>query len=242
MVVSVRADTNADALGRKLSNAVANQIPFATALALTKTAQDIRAAERTEMQRVFDRPTPFTLNAFEVIAARKDSLVAEVRYKEGHPYARRHFLRVQAEGGGRPLAAWERHLRDSGALMGLGLSPAAIIPARGARRDAYGNWSAGERNRVLSALQAQRDSLSNTTDNSRRRNPRRADYYVGRRGRTFGVFRQQGDDDDLILLFVDKVPVYPARFDFDGVARRTWATVYEGNFEAAMDRALASAR
>ena len=40
-----------------------NAPPFVTAYALTQTAKDIQAAERSSMQGVFERPTEFTLNA-----------------------------------------------------------------------------------------------------------------------------------------------------------------------------------
>ena len=40
--------------------------PLAVAKALTFTAQDVQKAERDEMQRVFDRPTPFTLTSGDV--------------------------------------------------------------------------------------------------------------------------------------------------------------------------------
>lgn len=236
---ALTASSNADALGRKISNAIARQLPFATATALTSTARAVREAEVAEMRRVFDRPTPFTLNALQVVPARKDALVAEVRYKDQQPYTGKHFLGVQADGGARPMKGFERLMQA--ADIGAGAFE-AIIPARTAAMDGYGNWSVGERQRVLSALQAQRDYAQNTTDRSRRRNPRRAEYYVGTRGGVTGVFKRQGEDDTLILVFLRRKPVYQARFDFDGVAARTFAQVYDPLFTAAMERALATAR
>ncbi len=237
--MKISATTTADALGRRLSNALARQLPFATANALTRTAHKVMDAEKVEIARVFDRPTPFTLNAFMVVPARKDTLVAEVRYKDAPGYARKHFLEVQESGGLRGMTGTEKLLKA--ADIGAG-DFAAILPARTASKDAYGNWSGGERQRVLSALQAQRDYAQNTTDRSRARNSRRADYYVGRRGGTVGVFKRQGEDDTLILVLLKSPPVYQARFDFYGVANKTWAAVYEAEFEVAVQQALATAR
>lgn len=239
--MKISATTNAADLERRLNNAFARQLPFATALGLTRTAIKIREAEKAEMQRVFDRPTRFTLNAFEVIPATKETQVAEVRYKGTPPYGGRHFLEPQVEGGPRRMKGMERRLKFAVPEFG---AFSAAIPARKAQRDAYGNWSAGERNRVLSALQAQGDAAANTTDRSMRRNRGRAQYFLGTVGRATGVFRRQPGTDQmhLVLLFVRKRPSYTARFDFDGVGIKTFNAVYPAEFEAAMERALATAR
>ncbi|MBC2676904.1 hypothetical protein [Pseudomonas baltica] len=54
------------------------QIPFATALALTETAKLIKSSIEDEMRAVFDRPTPFTMNALRLIPATKQKLEARV--------------------------------------------------------------------------------------------------------------------------------------------------------------------
>lgn len=238
--------SNAHVLGDRLSNIIARQIPFATSRALTNTAHMIREGEQTEMRRVFDRPTPFVLNAFQVIPARKDKLVAEVRFKDAPAYMRRHFLEPQVFGGGRGVKAFERllqaaHLTDSdGQPIG---NFVAAIPSRMAQKDKNGNWSPGERNRVLSALQAQRDTLTNTTAASRRRNPRRAEYFIRpRAGGGATVFRKTGDSIDPVLLLTPKAPQYTRRLDFYGVANRIFAGVYEAEFQAALRQALATAK
>jgi len=54
----------------------------ATAIALTRTAWKVRAAEMEEMPRVFDRPVPFTLNSVLVRQATRESLAAKVWLRE----------------------------------------------------------------------------------------------------------------------------------------------------------------
>lgn len=78
------------------------QIPFLTAYALTKTAQDIKDAEYKLIGQVFDRPTRFTLNSLFVRPATKSNLVASVEFKEGFgsvPAWR--YLGPHVDGGGR---------------------------------------------------------------------------------------------------------------------------------------------
>jgi len=234
----ISVDTNAVEVERRLNNLMARQIPFATSLALTATAHQIREAQKVEMRAVFDRPTPFTMNAFQVVPARKDNLFAEVRYKDSiGQRSPGHYLETQVQGGGRPMKAYEARIGSRGSH-----SFAAVIPTRKAKLDRYGNWSAGERQRVLSALQVQSDFLSNETAASRKRNPKRATYYIGTRGNMAGVFRNQNGQDALILIFAKSAPSYTKRFDFHGVGKMAFNLNWQANFDVAMERALATAR
>ncbi len=66
---------------RDLSNqlqSLKKQIPYATARALTSVARQIQEAEKAQMKKVLQNPTPFTVNSVGSIAARKDNLVAKV--------------------------------------------------------------------------------------------------------------------------------------------------------------------
>ncbi|QBI77096.1 hypothetical protein [Pseudomonas phage vB_Pae_CF3a] len=58
------------------------QIPYATATALTRTAQGLMDRLRDEMRVVFDRPTPYTLNSLRMVPARKDRLEARCFVKD----------------------------------------------------------------------------------------------------------------------------------------------------------------
>ena len=60
----------ADVMAR-LEAVSTSQLPFAMSRALNDTAEDVRKAEIAKMQSVFDRPTPYTLNAFQIRPSNK---------------------------------------------------------------------------------------------------------------------------------------------------------------------------
>ena len=178
--------------------------------ALNDMAADIRHDVTDRMKVVFDRPTRWTLNAFEVVRAKPMTLEAEVRQRGGS--ASRHYLRVEEEGGPRPQTGFEMLLSRSLAYEGVIQS---IIPGDNARLDAYGNWSQGEKNRVLSDLKAQRDATANSTAASRRRHRRRARYFVPRRGLSAGIYKREANGNiGIVAVISTKVPVYQQRLGF----------------------------
>lgn len=81
-MIDVSVRSNLKAAQSSLSALAQRQIPFATASALTALAKRVAAEERKALSRVFDRPTPFTLNAIGVRAARKTNLQATVFMKD----------------------------------------------------------------------------------------------------------------------------------------------------------------
>ena len=119
------------------------QLPMATAWALNDTAKEVLEHIQTGMETVFDDPTPFTKNAFHVWRAKKTNLVATVQ--ERPSVGDRHYLKVQERGGRRPNTGLERMLSSSLAYDGV---LAAVVPAKGAKRNRFGNWAPGERNQA----------------------------------------------------------------------------------------------
>lgn len=73
------------------------QVQYATAVALTRTAAVLKRELPAELDRVFDRPTPFTKRGIFLKAARKDDLTAEVGFMD----VQARYLRLQVEGGTR---------------------------------------------------------------------------------------------------------------------------------------------
>lgn len=155
MQIDVRVDLK-DA-ERYLKGLRKDQVPFATAYALTQTAKDSQQRIADDMRRSFDRPKPFTLNGTFVSAATKSRLEATVKLKDG--YARGggenskrgtpdKYLRSQVQGGARRNTAFERMLIHNG-LMPPGYF---AIPTNLAPRDAFGNVPPGYYTRIMSQL------------------------------------------------------------------------------------------
>ena len=73
------------------------QIPFATANAINSVLFGIQKAEKAQMPKKLDNPTPYTMKAFKIKKAKKTQLVGEIfvmpqKYK---------YLKYAIEGGTR---------------------------------------------------------------------------------------------------------------------------------------------
>lgn len=216
-----------------LSRLSDRQVRIAGTWALNDTASDVLAHVQGRMRAVFDRPTPFALNAFKVKRARPDNLTAEVLERDSQ--GRRHFLKVQESGGVRGRTGLEGLLDARLAYEGI---ITAVTPAGGAKLNAYGNWDTGERNRVLSAVQAQRDTTTNTTKASRKRNRKRAGYFVpaAESRLSAGIWKREADGTiSKVLHFTRAMPAYDPRLGFfDGAAE-----VYQARLPEHLRRTIA---
>lgn len=220
-----------------------DQVPFATALALTRTAQDVKAAEVDEMRKVFDRPTPYALNSLFIKPATKSNLSAAVWVKDdvskGTPAEK--FILPEVEGGER------RHKHFELALIRAGLMPSDMYAVPGDRieLDRYGNISGPLIEQILSALGAAdtvSGHMSNRTMRSRKRRGPRPEYFVGRPGNgkgPLGIWQRVGRGARPIIIFV-KHPAYRPRFNFWAIAERVTEARFKPNFATAYNQAIAS--
>jgi hypothetical protein len=113
--ISVRADVRK--ISRALDGVARKQIPFATAQAINATAEKLRIAQRANMSKVLDEPTPFTLNAIAIKKATKSNPTAIVYVK--------------------PVAAAYLMPYETGGLNKL--NSAALLKPVGAKVNQYGN-------------------------------------------------------------------------------------------------------
>jgi hypothetical protein len=174
---TVRGDVSN--ITQHLSHLAKEQVPFATVLALTRTAKFAEAKVREEIPRVFDRPTPFTRRSTYVQPATKARRYAMVfiREQEKGRVAPIRYLQPQIYGGQRGRKSFEKRLIEAGRMPPSHYAVAAAA----AELDQYGNIKGGQITRMLSDLQAQFDETQNTTARSRARRlrsrRRRASFY-----------------------------------------------------------------
>ncbi|MGJ0507618.1 MAG: hypothetical protein ACR652_10895 [Methylocystis sp.] len=224
-------------------NRIQRQIPFGVALGLTRTAMATRVALREEMQRVFDRPTPYTLNSMQVTPAKKAALVAAVGFKQfaGKGTPAEKYLAPEIYGGPRNIKRFERALAATGRLPG-GM---ALAPASGVQLDAYGNVSRGTITSIISQLRASSDPMQNQTVRSRlRARGKRAEYFMlqsARGGLKPGVYARHGRS--VVPVFhIIKDPSYRPRFEFHRVAEAKVAAVAAEEIAKGIAQAIATAR
>jgi len=118
---------NIDKELRFLSDLALRQLPFASAMALNDTAEDVAEAEVENIEKSFDRPTPFTKKALYRVRASKRKLRAEVGVKR----VQAGYLDIHARGGTRKPKA------------------RAILVPNKARLNKYGNMPRGAVKRMM---------------------------------------------------------------------------------------------
>lgn len=233
---------NIAAVERELTALERKEVPFATALALTKTAQGVKLDLEAEMRRVFDRPTPFTMRGLYVQMATKNDLRAKVYFRtfaaKGTPAGK--YLQAQIFGGVRRQKGAERALARAG-LMG---NKGYFVPASGVKLNQYGNVPGSTIKAMLSdvsAGNAEQTIRKASAGRSKRR--RSARYFVPRPGSKLqpGIWVRKGKTIQPALLFVASASYQP-RFRFDEVARASAIRRFPREFDQAMTRALATSR
>lgn len=237
----------------------AKQVRFATAVALTKVAKIAQEDLRGEMMRVFDAPTPYTLNSLRTSPATPSKLVATVHLKDdvskgGTPAHK--YLDPEIEGGSR------RHKRFEVALERSAGKPGSLyaVPGIGAKKDRFGNLPAGEIRRILSYVRAAEQTLgfqANTSEKLRKRlakgskTKRPTGFFVAtpseKRTKHLkpGVYQWTqfafGRAIKPVIVF-NRTPAYKKRLPFAETVDKTIDREYGRQFAAALERAIATAR
>jgi hypothetical protein len=141
-----------DELLRGLNDLQKQQLPGALAKTLTELAFVAKNKVVVEMQTVFDRPTPFTLNSMNVVKATISEMRSKVTPKDPlRINPDQHYLNPQVEGGRRWFKKFEARLYK------IGILPAGYftVPSTaGAKIDDYGNMSKGQIVQILAYFDA----------------------------------------------------------------------------------------
>lgn len=222
-------------------------IVSSTVRALNDSAFAARAAWQKEAVRVFDRPTPFTINAVLVRKATPQLLQSEVfiRDEASGGTAPSEYLLPEVEGGQRKQKPFEFL---SNRLRATKFTP-YYIPGRDFPRDAYGNIPAGVIRQIQSQLgvaESVAGFAANESSRTRRSRLRRQKKR-GIRGGNFFVLegphgklkphvvyeRVQtgfGSTVRTALYGVDQAPRYRKRYNVIALARNVFASEFANRF------------
>lgn len=229
------------------------QAQFALVVALTRTAYKAKDDLRNEMQSVFDRPTPYTLNSIAVRRATTANPTAELYIKgegsSGKGVAATKYLTPEVYGGSRSHKRFERALQARG-LMPSGMY---VVPAGGAKLDQYGNASRGQMTQILSQLKVQLTSgydsaASNSAASKRSRRRQGVTYFSLPRGHGKlkpGIYLRRdfahGSEVKPVFLFVSN-PSYNVRLPFHKIVEQSAQRNFQTIYKDAMAYALSTAK
>lgn len=252
----IKIDVDADnMLARTFTDMERTQLPFAVMQAVNATAFGVRESWQRMAARVFDRPTPMTINAVLYAKATRQRLFATVFIRDeaikGTPPAK--YLLPQVQGGERRPKGMERLLQSAG-VMPQGMF---AVPGNGAQLDAYGNVKPGQVRQILSQLQSGMETgyTSNESEKSRGRRLKR-EAKRGGGGHYFPIKQRRGAlqpglyervttgfGSGVRSIFVfTRSARYTPRYDIYGLAQRQWNALMPFHFNRELAKALESAK
>lgn len=236
---------------RQLDNFDRRQAPFVIAKALTATARDAKSDLVAILPRVFDNPTPYTMNSIYTQTATKQKLESVVGIKSqgsgGTPAAK--YLQPGITGGQRRIKRIERFLTGKG-ILPTGM---AVVPARDAQLDAYGNVRRADYGRIISRLNKQSAAATSGRKTRRTKTGSGGQLFVNIQGSSKGNNKNlasgiwertsfaRGSAIKPLLLFVE-IPRYRARFDFTGTVAKTVRSNFQQRLNEALQYAIATTR
>ncbi|MBB6320577.1 hypothetical protein [Paraburkholderia tropica] len=219
--LSVKADV--DRIERSLDTFVRQQIPFATATALTALARQVQRAEVENLRTTFRNPSPFTLRSVRMTAARKTKLEATV------------FVMDQAAGY---LIPYE----DGGVHK---LPGPALFNPKDIDLNQYGQLGRG----IMAKLRGRKDIFIGKIQTShgpingvwQRLEVSRSGGVRKRRAGRGGMYDKQLGALKLLIRFGDALPVRQ-HLNFELRAQQIVNMGFRREFGRALGRAIASAR
>ncbi len=223
-----------------------DQIPKIVSHAINKTLVTVRAKERQEIERVFDRPTRWTLNAFFTVPAKPTYAVAEIRLKDkaAKSVPAAAYLAPEVYGGERALKGFERMLQRNGVM------PAGTyaMPTKDCPLDAYGNIPRSYIVQLVSYLQAFGEQGYTANRNAKGGRPTKKRFYSvsglndrDKRGLPLGIYERRGGESSMVIAFVSSTPSYTQRFDFFGIAEQTVKRFLEKDVRETAEEAVRKA-
>lgn len=192
------------------------QLPYATSVAINRTANDVKAAEIAEIKSVIDNPTPYILRGVFIKYSSKSRLEATIylndKASKGTPVAK--ILAAHVEGGARSAKPFELWLQNKG-YMPNGWK---LVPSKDLKLDRYGNISRAKINQIMAGL-------------GNGPNDKGKAFFIMK---NVGIYERGGKKKTVkpVAIFVDAAS-YKAKYDYVGVGTRTVYKNFRKNFERA---------
>lgn len=241
-MIRISVQSNIDQVVRGLSDAAREQIPFATAKALTETAKGIQAELKKSILSTFDRPTPWIQRSPIITPATKSNLEATVGINDkGSRATPAAYLKEHFSSGPRSNKPMEKAMRSAGILPAGWL---ALPSSDGVKKDAYGNVSKATVARILGELRGGgRRQEKGATYRLFIVRPGQADHRTRHLAPGIWSVARVGQQSILkpVFFFVAQA-TYRKVLDLPRIANDIVRKDFDRNFAAAFEQAMRTAR
>ena len=243
--MQVGMKSNANQVMRRMQR-LTGQMPFAASKALNATGNVLLAVNKREMRKQFDKPVPYTMNAFYMKRSTKADL--NVRIGRKSKPSGKHYLEVQHSGGTRPRKGIESLLNYSIAYRN---DLRAVLPTKRTTTGAGGISTA----QVLQAIAGLGGKMPNepyTKSRVEKAEARRAaqknpsQYFIGYKedgkNTTDGIYRRRGKRVEKMFHLLEYRPKYRENFPFHPPLYRNARSYFPQTFKRELFRAMRTAR
>ena len=211
------------------TKAVQKQLPFATSVALNNVAFDARKAVNAGTKGAFHVPVRFTQTAFLVQKSKKRDLTAFVYAQDKAGKDRARYLRFGIAGGSRPQKGMDAYFEN--AIPNDGTIPAGayFMPTDLVKTNASGNVTQATLRRISKGISG---------------NPR-GGFFIGTpRGgnRPPGIYRRSREQLFPYFIATTDQPDYTGRFNIESIGAKVIERRFGIHFNAALSKALSTAR
>ena len=211
------------------TKAVQKQLPFATSVALNNVAFDARKAINLGTKGAFHAPVKFTQNAFLVQKSKKKSLAAFVYAQDKAGKDRARYLRFGIAGGTRPQKGmdvfFERGVPNDGTIP----AGAYFMPTSLVKTNASGNVTQATLRRISKGISGEA----------------RGGFFIGTPrggGRPPGIYRRSRNQLQPYFIATTDRPDYTGRFDIESIGAKVIQRNFGKHFNAALSKALSTAK
>lgn len=254
-MITVKVDVQGlDATKARLRGLSEKKIAVAAVAALNDAAYLGAQQTRREMERVFDRPTPWVLGGVRYQKANRGRLESRIDFDK---WGNKTNVTVEKVLAAQIYSGQRRLKRHEVALQRAGILPAgmAMVPAGGAKIDQYGNMSSAQIVQIIAWFDAfDRHSGDNKNMTDKKREALGRDKKkTGQKGFQYfalqrpwgklgpGIYQRfrfgHGSAVKPIAYFVP-VPTYRKRLDFFGLAQRAAQAEFERAFPRYLQKLL----
>lgn len=203
--------------------------------ALNHTANQAKKRLKENMAKVFDRVTPYALNAIKVSYATDENQQASIYINDeqvNNGARGVDFLAPEIFGGKRKSKRSEQAFIASGVL-----SPKEQYAAgKNAPKDQYGNIKRGAIQKALANTRSYRDQLQNTPRGKKRKSPEYFARKLNPEDKSATIFQRVSPSEIIPLFIPIKPATYKARFHFKEIIDEVYEKNLQPNYNTALMR------